>query len=284
VRTRFLVNPSAGKGRTGKKWKHWFAGKNLDVELCSKAGQIKEATRRALAEGVDRLILVGGDGSLNSALNAIDNANVELGVIPTGSGNDFVRSIGVTMVEPETYLKPCNVRRIDIGQANGVRFINIFGSGFDAEVARAMRASSLKGDLGYFVSVLRTLSKFNSPEVKVKTDTQTLHLETMTISVGNGRYHGGMFMLTPNAELTDAQLDLCLVKKLPKLRFLFLLPTAIKGKHTEITDLVLMHRFRQMKLSFSHPVYYHVDGEVSDKAFREIELSVIPKAINFVTP
>lgn len=283
-RVRFLINPSAGKGKTRKVWRKMFAGKGLDVRICEEKGMIDRFTREAVQEGLDRIVLVGGDGSINSAVNALDGAHVEIGVIPTGSGNDFVRTAEVETALPERFLEPCSIRRIDLGQVDGRLFVNIFGSGFDADVARGMQFSSLKGDLGYFVSVLRTLGSFKSPTVTVETDKDKLELETMTVSVGNGRYHGGMFMLTPDADLYDAELDLCLVRKISKLRFLLLIPSSVKGKHVEVTDAVSMHRFRRMKLTFSRLVYYHVDGEVSERPHRELELSVLPKALAFVHP
>ncbi|MBA7628541.1 Diacylglycerol kinase [subsurface metagenome] len=284
IKVRFLINPSAGKGKTRKRWPKFFAGKDLDFRVCEEAGMIERFTREAVAEGVERLVVVGGDGSLNTALNALSGADIELGTIPTGSGNDFARTAGVEFFEPERYLEPCNLRRIDLGKANDRLFINIFGSGFDADTARRMQLSGIKGDLGYLVAVLRTLGTFRSPTVTVQTDRERLELETMSISVGNGRYHGGMFMLTPDADLADGELDLCLVRKISKLRFISLIPSSFKGKHVEVTDVVSMHRFRRMKLAFSGPVYYHVDGEVSSEPFKELQISVLPRALTFVVP
>ncbi len=245
---------------------------------------IERFTKQAVVEGVERLVVVGGDGSLNTALNALSEADIELGTIPTGSGNDFARTAGVKFFEPERYLEPCNLRRIDLGKVNDRLFINIFGSGFDADTARRMQLSGIKGDLGYLVAVLRTLGTFRSPTVTVQTDRERLELETMSISVGNGRYHGGMFTLTPDADLADGELDLCLVRKISKLRFISLIPSSFKGKHVEVTDVVSMHRFRRMNLAFSGPVYYHVDGEVSSEPFKELQISVLPRALTFVVP
>jgi len=281
---RFLVNPSAGKNKTRKVWRKMFAGKGFDVRICEQKGMLDTYTREAVNEGVNRLVVVGGDGSLNTVINALDGADVEIGVIPTGSGNDFVRTAGVRKVDPERYLGQCNLRRIDLGNVEGRLFVNIFGSGFDADVARGMQLSSLQGDLGYLASVLRILKVFRSPVVKIETDRESMELATMTVSVGNGRYHGGMFMLTPFANLTDGELDLCLVRKIPRLRLLVLIPTSLNGKHVEVRDVVSMHRFRRMKLTFSHPVYYHVDGEVSVAPRSEIEISILPEALTVVMP
>ena len=261
-----------------------FEGRGLDVRLCQEPGDLERSANEAIDEGTERLVIVGGDGSLNIAVNAIGDRNVELAVLPTGSGNDFARTAGVSLVPSERYLEPCHTKRIDIGAVGERRFINIFGSGFDADTAKGMQESSIKGDLGYFTSVLRTLMTFQSPTVAVQTDREELKLATMTVSVGNGKYHGGMFMLTPDADLTDGELDLCLVRKISKMRFLTLIPSSFKGKHVEVKDVVSMHRFRRMRLSFSHPVYYHVDGEVSDKAHSELEIKILPRALSFVIP
>jgi diacylglycerol kinase (ATP) len=286
MKVRFLVNPSADKGKTAKRWKRMFEGRGegLDVCVCEEPGDLERAAKNAIDEGVERLVIVGGDGSLNIAVNAIGDRKVELGVLPTGSGNDFARTACVDLVPPERYLEPCKARRIDIGTVGERRFINIFGSGFDADVAKGMQKSSLKGDLGYLTSVLGTLRIFRSPTVIVQTDREDLRLATMSVSVGNGKYHGGMFMLTPDADLADGELDLCLVRKIPKLRFLTLIPTSFKGRHVEIKDAVSMHRFHRMRLTFSHPVYYHVDGEVSDQTHSELQIKILPKALSFVIP
>ncbi|MBN2380962.1 diacylglycerol kinase family lipid kinase [candidate division WOR-3 bacterium] len=284
MKVRFLVNPSADKGKTAKRWRGLFEGKDLDVRLCEEKGMIASETKKAVKDKVSRLIIVGGDGSLNHAVNGIGKARLELGVIPTGSGNDFARTAGIEFAPPERYLERCSLRQIDLGKVEDRLFINIFGSGFDADVAKGMQESRIKGDMGYFVSVLRTLNTFKSPTVIVETEKEKLELEAMTVSVGNGQYHGGMFMLTPFADLTDGELDLCLVRRISKMRFLTLIPSSTKGKHVEVTDVVSMHRFRSMKLTFSRQVSYHIDGEVSDEALTEMNLSILPKALSFVVP
>lgn len=284
MKVRFLINPSAGKGKTRKRWPEMFEGKGLDYRVCEERGMIEHHTREAVEQGVTRLVIVGGDGSLNTALNSLQGADIELATIPTGSGNDFGRTAGVKEVEPECYLEPLNTRRVDIGKVEDRLFANIFGSGFDADVARGMQLSSIKGDMGYLVSVLRTLNVFTSPHVVVEMDRERVELDVMTASVGNGRYHGGMFMLTPDADLYDGELELCLVRKISKLRFISLIPKSVKGKHVEVTDVVSMHRFKHMKLTYSRPVYYHIDGEVSPTPLQEIEISLLPKALSFVIP
>lgn len=284
MKVRYLVNPSAGKGKTGKHWREMFAGKGLDVRLCDEVGMLEHYTEEAVTQGITRIVIVGGDGSLNTALNALHGADVEMAIVPTGSGNDFIRTAGIRYVEPEQYLEPLSTRRIDLGKVGSRLFVNIFGSGFDADVARGMQQNRWKGDFGYFIEVMKTLSRFKSPHVTMETESEKLEIEAMTVSVGNGRWHGGMFMLTPDAELEDGQLDLCLVRKIPKLRFLTLVPTSIKGKHVEITDVVSMHRFKHMKLAFSKEVNYHVDGEVSPESVSQIEISIIPKALSIVIP
>ncbi len=284
MKVRFLINPSAGKGKTRKRWPDMFEGKNLDYRVCEERGMIEHHAREAVKENVSRLVIVGGDGSLNTALNSIGGADIELATVPTGSGNDFVRTADIGYAEPEHYLEPLCTKRIDIGKVENRLFVNIFGSGFDADVARGMQLSSIKGDMGYLVSVLRTLNVFSSPHVVVETDRERVELEAMTVSVGNGRYHGGMFMLTPDADLYDGELELCLVRKISKLRFVSLIPASIKGRHVEVTDVVSMHRFKHMKLHFSRPVYYHIDGEVSDTPLEEIKISILPKALSFVIP
>jgi len=284
MKVRFLINPSADKGRTSKRWPEFFEGKGLDYRVCEELGMIERFTKQAVKEGVERVVIVGGDGSLNTAVNALGGADLQIGVIPSGAGNDFAHTAGVKFAPPERYLDPCNLRRIDLGKVDDRLFANIFGSGFDADAARERQLSGIKGDLGYLVAVLRTLRVFESPRVAVETDRERLELEVMTVSVGNGRYHGGMFMLTPTADLADGELDLCLVRKISKLRFLRLIPTSFKGKHVEVTDVVSMHRFRRMKLSYSRPVHYHIDGEVSPHAVSELEICILPRALTFVVP
>jgi diacylglycerol kinase (ATP) len=284
VKVRYLVNPSAGKGKTGKHWRQMFAGKGLDVRLCDEVGMIEHYTEEAVSQGIKRIVIVGGDGSLNTAINALHGADVEMAIVPTGSGNDFIRTAGIDYAEPECYLEPLSTRRIDLGKVGDRLFVNIFGSGFDADVARGMQQNRWKGDFGYFIEVMKTLSRFKSPRVTMETDSEKLELDAMTVSVGNGRWHGGMFMLTPDADLTDGELDLCLVRKIPKLRFLTLVPTSVKGKHVEITDVVSIHRFKHMKLSFSRPVNYHIDGEVSPEIVEQVEISILPKALSIVVP
>ncbi len=291
MKIAFVINPEAGKGNTKAVWNRLKERvkskvKEKIIEIFSEyPGHIIEIVRSLLKEGIRRIVVVGGDGSLNEAINGAYGKKAEIGIIPTGSGNDFVKMLGFKKVGIKEYIGTEKTIEVDGVLVNNHRFfINIFGIGFEARVAKKMRESKFKGDLAYLDAVFKTLKEFKPVHMRINIDGYVIDTEPVIASAGNGRFHGGMFVLTPFAELNDGLIDFCIVKKLSKPKFLFYIPKAVKGTHYRIKRYVKILKGRFIKILCSEPLYYEMDGEVSENPEKEFVLKIFPKAFKILLP
>lgn len=286
---KFIINPQAGKGETPKLWAEIQPaierlGIRYEHSITDRPAQVRPTVRDALKQGCDRIYIVGGDGTINEVINCIIGSPVALGIIPTGSGNDFAKMIGVTTIE--TGIKTLvNGRRkkIDLGRIGNGYFINIVGIGFDALVAFLVKKSRFHGQLGYFASVLTALQGYRPPRFELTADTHTFSGRAFSVSVGNGQFHGSLFRLTPDAVIDDGILDICIIGKVPVPKFLFNIPKAIKGTHASVREVVML-KTKRLSVESETPFYAHCDGEVMVKPVKKIEVTVVPRALEVIVP
>jgi diacylglycerol kinase (ATP) len=173
--------------------------------------QMERLLHEAVASGVRRVIVGGGDGTINCAVKPLLGQNVTLGVLPLGTGNDFARSLGI---EP-TLEAACDViaagytARVDVGLANGHPFLNAVSLGLASAIARRLTPELKRrvGKLAYPVAAAAELWEHQPFLVRVVTDTEELEQNVLQLVVGNGRYHGAGNMVTPDATLDDHLLD-----------------------------------------------------------------------------
>ncbi len=177
----------------------------------SRPRRMESVLRQALDEGVRRILIGGGDGTLSGALPHLLGRDVTLGVLPLGTANDFARSLGI----PPSLEQACDiiaagyVARVDVGLANGHPFVNAASLGLASAIARRMspRLKQRAGKLAYPVAALAELWEHQPFHVRMTTDTGTVELEVLQLVVGNGRYHGAGNMVAPDAALDDHWLD-----------------------------------------------------------------------------
>lgn len=282
---KIVVNPVAGQGRTLAIWPDLARKiKQLEIEysscLTQRVGHATELANQAVKEGFKKIFVVGGDGTLNEAVNGIDLNETTIGVIPTGSGNDLAKMIGIKGIsEGLSSLQWQNRRRIDLGRALDRLFVNNLGIGFDAFVASTQkRFKYLKGNLGYLVSVLKVLWNFQGCAIEIMTDEYRLCERIMSVSIGNGQFHGGCFRLTPEAIINDGLLDICIIKKINKLRFLLNIPRAMRGTHNRLKE-TKSFKAKKIFLSSLKPLFVHFDGEVFFKPVKEINVEILPASL-----
>jgi YegS/Rv2252/BmrU family lipid kinase len=286
---KFIVNPHAGKGGTRSLWTAIQPaidrlGIRYDSSITENPAQARSIVRDTLRQGFDRICIVGGDGTIHGVVNDIIGRRVALGIIPTGSGNDFAKMLRIPSVEAGINTLASGRRKtIDLGKIGDRYFVNIVGIGFDALVAHLVTKSKFHGPLGYFSSVLTALTGYRPPRFELKTDDQTFAGRAFSISVGNGQFHGSMFRLTPDAVIDDGILDLCIIGKVPVPKFLFNIPKAIKGTHASVREIVML-KTKRLSVESDTPFYVHCDGEVIDRPMKKLELTIIPRALEVIVP
>ncbi|MEM9325549.1 MAG: YegS/Rv2252/BmrU family lipid kinase [Bacteroidota bacterium] len=209
------------------------------------------------------LMVIGGDGTLNAAINAFGD-EWPLSIIPAGTGNDFVKniSVGKSLDQQIQTALHGQVKAIDVGICNGRRFLNGVGVGFDGQVVKEMlqQKTWMKGHLAYYGVVIKILSSYREQALSLHWDETKIEDDLFLLTVGNGTTFGGGFRLTPNAQLDDGLLDVCVIRKIPAWRRFANIHRLSKGTHFDLEE-VTEHRTSSLQIKGSNGVAAHIDGE-----------------------
>ncbi|MBI5474336.1 MAG: diacylglycerol kinase family lipid kinase [Ignavibacteriae bacterium] len=295
----FVVNPNAGKGK-GRKL---LAA--LNVELKNRAVPhdvlttegTGHATKLAQESTSDIVVAVGGDGTVNEVANGLIGTDKILGIIPAGSGNDLVKSLGISKKFKEALaaLFGGAAKRIDVAtvtcwknsaDAPSTRstryFVNGVGIGFDAAVAeRTNQMKSLSGIAVYVLAVFQTLGKYVAPTFKMCFDESQMESRKLLIAIGNGICAGGGFYLTPKAKIDDGYLDVCALDDFGIPDIVKIMPKVMRGAH-EFSKGVEMFRSKRISVSSVQSFYVHADGEIVGRNVNAVEVAVIPRALGVI--
>jgi YegS/Rv2252/BmrU family lipid kinase len=283
-----LVNPASAHGRTLKLLPR------VEQELDARRAPFRVERTRGLEDGVERAlravdagelpVVMSGDGLVGAVGGAMAGSEVPLGIVPGGRGNDLARVLGIPD-EPAAavdVLLGGETRRIDVGEANGKRFLGIVSVGFDSEANRlANETSFLHGNLVYAYAALRTLLSWKPGRFTVRVGEERRRFSGYSVSVANSRAFGGGMFIAPEAELDDGEFDIVTVGEVGKLRFVGNLPKVFKGTHIN-EDEVRVFRAAQLELSASRPFPVYADGEhLTDLP---ASLRVLPRALSVLVP
>jgi len=283
-----LVNPASAHGRTLKLLP------KVEQELDALRIPFRVERTRGLEDGVERAlraveaaelpVVISGDGLVGAIGGAMAGSETPLGIIPGGRGNDLARVLGIPddPVEAVAVIAAGETRRIDVGEANGKRFLGIVSIGFDSEANRlANETGVLRGSLVYAYAALRTLLSWKPGRFTVRVDDERIRFTGYSVSVANNSAFGGGMYVAPDAELDDGEFDIVTVGEVGKLRFVGNLPKVFKGTHVD-EDEVRVFRASHLELSASRPFPVYADGEhLTDLP---ASLRVLPRALSVLVP
>jgi YegS/Rv2252/BmrU family lipid kinase len=290
-RALFVVNPAAGGGRAARlvPLVQAHALRNGGNLACTTGpGNALDLARRAADDGFEVVVAVGGDGTLNEVANGLlaSKAVPLLGAIPAGTGNDFVRSLGLPS-QPRAALEVLHSgveHRIDVGQCNGRFFLNACGVGFDARVARAAQRFPrvLKvGTLPYVAAVVLELTRKAAHDISIELGERRIERRSLMVAVANGAFYGGGMMIAPHASRADGLLDLCIVGDVPRREVLRLLSMVFSGRHIA-HPRVELHRTRQLRIASASGLDVQMDGELVARLPARFEVK--PNALRVIVP
>src|SRR4030042_3229293 len=211
---------------------------------------------KAADQGIEALLLIGGDGTVHQALPAIAETKIPFGFLPCGRGNDFARNVGL----PSKLKKGCSLpsnpsfHQVDLPRINNIPFVAVAYVGFDSEVNKLANDGRgyFGGTLGYIVCVLKTLKTFKPFEVEITIDDQTFRERVMMVTVANAPFYGGGMKIAPQAIMDDGILDICIVKEIPKWELLQQFPKVFKGTHIS-HPRIIMKTGHRIKLISNEP-------------------------------
>jgi len=290
LRYRVIVNPWAGRGagqRLLPRMADLLAGLHYDLVVTEYPRHATElAAAAATRGGYDAVVAVGGDGTVLEVLNGLIGTEIPLAVLPIGSGNDFVKPLGIPrdLQAAALLLWDGRARRIDLGRTGSTYFGNGLGIGFDAQVANeARRLPRLAGLTLYLVALWRTAWRFRAPPMTISFDGRETRGRYLMANVANGRCLAANFWLAPQAEMDDGLFDLCLIRHMPLPLFFYHIPKVFKGKHTRLRE-VTMARARSVQVETAWPVPVHADGEILAEATTFLEVEIVPSALRVLCP
>ena len=283
------MNPAAGRGgirtRLPQVLEIFRARGIAKVYQTSAAGEEESLAQDAIREGTTTIVAVGGDGTCSRIADAIirSRSRCRLAVVPSGTGNDFAKTLGVEKYEPEQ-IAELVVRgreaRIDVGFADGLYFLNSCGFGFDASVLDASnRIRFLKGDAVYIYAALRQLFTYRGIDVAARGGAHGVTRDSMLmVTVSNGRFLGGAFKIAPHASVLDGKLDACFFSDSNVVERVRLFVGAMRGTHLGMPS-VRSASVDQLTLSFATKPSMEMDGELRVAGSSTIELRCVPRAL-----
>jgi len=291
-----FINPAAGRGRAGRRIpriRDIFVAAGIEVNLHASrgVGDLVDQVRTEVRDGADRIIVAGGDGSVHEAVNGIMSAErpARLGVIPTGTGNDFAKACAIPLdwehastLLAERLTADITSRRIDVGQMNGRYFANGAGIGFDAKVTSVARSYQWPiGDLVYLIAIFRCMiDGIATPDVTISTDDLQWRGPVTLANISNGPWVGGMFHIAPMANNSDGRLELLIAGPVSRLRIMSLLPKLIRGNHIQEREISHVSA-KRVRIEASAEVPSHLDGEVQALATR-FDIELLPAALDLL--
>lgn len=283
-----LVNPHSGGGRTLKllpRVEHELDALRVPFRL-ERTRSLEDGVERALraVEAGEVPVVVSGDGLIGAVGGAMAGAETPLGIVSGGRGNDLARVLGIPgdPAGAAAVLAAGESRRIDVGEANGRRFLGIASVGFDSEANELANGTSfIRGNLVYAYAALRTLITWRPARFTLRVAEDRMRFTGYSVSVANSRAFGGGMYIAPAAELDDGEFDIVAVGEVGKLRFVSNLPKVFKGTHVE-EDEVRVFRAPEVEVRASRPFPVYADGEhLTDLP---ASLRVLPRALSVLVP
>jgi len=297
---KVVVNPAAGAGKTVKKWpliKNILESMELDFdyELTEAPGHAIEITKDAVEKGCNLVVCVGGDGTINEIANGLykagANKDVVVGIVNTGTGADYIRTIGVPRAYKEACQRLTSPQRctVDLGvvdyKSNGSRakrlFVNFAGLGFDAEVVKATneKFKSLGAMPSYLMGLLTTFMSYQNRDISIVVDGEVMERRVCTVMMNHGKYGGGGMFAAPDADPGDGFFDVLIIDDMTKPDLLISLPRIYNGTHLTHPK-VTMKKAREVEIRTTRPTAVQADGELLGEA--PASFTVLPAALSIV--
>ncbi len=282
-KTLFIVNPVSGKPshRKGINDFHASITTNPDYHLVETAYR-GHATKLAL-EAINiyqTVVAVGGDGTINEVVTGIIDANIDLGIIPMGTGNGLAHHLNIPIDWPHALELLANglCKPVDIIMVNDRIVVNVGGIGFDGHVAKMFNNTRASGLFSYMSLIIRELYSYKEFSFEIKSDEINENGKAFIIAIANGSEFGNRFKIAANAQLDDGKLNLVVIKKPAFLKLIWLLAKGYQGK---LKPSKYYHNYllENVELGFNDTIA-HIDGELDeDNLTSPLQISIKKAAL-----
>lgn len=286
-----IWNPVAGNGRALKAFAavtRELEARNIPYTTAKSAysGHAVELAREAVDRSVDRVIALGGDGTIREVATALFGTDVRLGIVPCGTGNDIVRPLGIP-VEPVRALDIAldgEARHMDAAKVNDELFFNVAGFGFDVDVldyTEIYKKKMKNGSLAYLRGLIRAIARLKNRRTTITWPDGSLEKDVLIIAAANGTHFGGGMKVAPLADPFDGLLDFCIIHDVTMFAVLTVLIRFLKGKHLG-TKYVTYFTGTELTAVCDPPSRIDVDGEVMPGT--PVTFRVLPKSLWVLVP
>jgi diacylglycerol kinase (ATP) len=297
---KVILNPYSNRWNSQKRWPEAEAalkavGISFDLVVSQRKGHIAELAEQAVREKFSPIIIAGGDGSIGDTANGMLNAmlsagarSVPLGIIPMGSANDLVYTLGLPtdLQEAVKVIAAGKTRAMDVGKLNGRYFVNNSAGCLEPYVTvKHEKIHRIKGIIRYLVAAIQAIGDRPEWQGKIRWDGEEFNGKLSLFSVGNGRRTGGFFM-TPHADPFDGKLTLAFGYRDTRLGLFLALPRAFnedKGNYVEMEGMREVHATR-ISIHLDKPSPAHTDGELLPDWIRDFEYEILPQSLNIIVP
>lgn len=288
---RFLVNPAGGRGRAGARLEELRAlacARGAELVLSRSAEDLTALARRAAEDGVERLLVAGGDGTVHYTVQGLAGSDCALAILPLGSGNDVAAALGMPAELPAAVTAAAEgpIRRVDLARVDGRFYAGVAGVGFDSaanETANRIRTRRVPGSALYLYAVLHTLLTFRAPRYEILYHRGRFSGQALMVVLANGPRFGGGMRIAPRARMEDGLLDLVIVRAVPRSTFLAVFPKVYRGAHLGHPAVITARTpWAQVRLDRSMRLYG--DGEPMMPVPEDgVRFEVVPRHLAVVT-
>jgi YegS/Rv2252/BmrU family lipid kinase len=287
----FIMNPHAGRRKKTEKLLDLIDSSmsnspyTYEFAYTMEAGDATRIAQKAVAEGFNVIVAVGGDGTVNEVASGLINSEGILGIIPRGSGNGVARSlhIPVTTNESLSFLLNPKMTTIDVGMINQKYFIGVGGIGYDALVGQKFQSFGIRGPIPYFFIGVNEFLKYRSQCYSMEIDGEKIEREAMVIALANTRQYGNGAIIAPEADPKDGYLNICIIEPLSYIQATQHASLLFKG-NIDSSPLYLQKRCKSANISVRDTnMHVHRDGE-PDRPVRSIEVKIVEKALKVCAP
>jgi YegS/Rv2252/BmrU family lipid kinase len=252
----------------------------------ARAGHGTELGREAVAAGAEKVIVLGGDGTIREVACALMNTDVPLGIISCGTGNDIIRPLKIPK-DPLAALDLAlngEVRRMDAAMANDLLYFNVAGFGFDVDVLQYVEIYKKRmknGSLAYLRGLISAIAHLKSRKTTITWPGGSMEADVLIVAAGNGTHFGGGMMVTPKADPFDGLLDMCVIHGVKKKDALTLLPKFLKGEHLG-TKFVTYFTATELTAVCEPSSLLDVDGDMIPGT--PVTFKILPQALCVIVP
>lgn len=281
----FIINPLSGRYKNKipvidliqKKF-----GTTAEIKVTSYAGQASNFTIDAINDGYKNIVAVGGDGTMNEVAKNLIGTDVKFGIIPTGSGNGFARSLQIplSLIASLDVIKNNKSIKIDVGLANGKYFFVVSGMGFEANVAERFQSSKRRGAIPYFYNGLKSYLYYPYQKFEIISEEYNFTIKPLTVAIANAPQYGNNAIISPDADMQDGFLDICVIKRLNLFATIKAIKYLFNGKMNKHNSY---STFKSKEITFisKQDIVFHTDGEIN-RTSGKIEFKIIPNALNVI--